>query len=147
MRYSRVVSGNFIYLGRVGYHAGLAADGKNLSADVSHLWIRSVIRTSLPDGRSLAGCRNLGDGQGFCTGFDFSPWYAGYGADFSGRISVWSVSAFFGICPWDYTGRPMNVNGLIRLDFAPLWFGTGLLFEWITKKNLENYGKNVRQIL
>lgn len=54
---------------------------------------------------------------------------------------------FFGICPWDYTGRPMNVNGLIRLDFAPLWFGTGLLFEWITKKNLENYGKNVRQIL
>lgn len=37
-----------------------------------------------------------------------------------------------GICPWDYTGRPMNVNGLIRLDFAPLWFFTGLLFERIT---------------
>lgn len=54
---------------------------------------------------------------------------------------------FLGICPWDYTGRPTNVNGLIRLDFAPLWFGTGLLFERITKKNLQNYGKNVRQIL
>lgn len=39
-----------------------------------------------------------------------------------------------GICPWDYTGRHSNVNGLIRLDFAPLWFGTGLLFEMITKK-------------
>ena len=39
-----------------------------------------------------------------------------------------------GICPWDYTGRHSNVNGLIRLDFAPLWFGTGLLFEQITKK-------------
>lgn len=39
-----------------------------------------------------------------------------------------------GMCPWDYTGRQLNINGLIRLDFAPLWFGTGLLFEQITKK-------------
>lgn len=39
-----------------------------------------------------------------------------------------------GICPWDYTGRSTNINGLIRLDFAPLWFATGLLFEQITKK-------------
>ncbi len=39
-----------------------------------------------------------------------------------------------GICPWDYSGRHSNVNGLIRLDFAPLWFLTGLLFEQITKK-------------
>ena len=37
------------------------------------------------------------------------------------------------VCPWDYTGRPFNIDGLIRLDFAPLWFGTGLLFEWITQ--------------
>lgn len=39
-----------------------------------------------------------------------------------------------GICPWDYSGRHTNINGLIRLDFAPLWFATGLLFEQITKK-------------
>lgn len=39
-----------------------------------------------------------------------------------------------GMCPWDYTGRRSNINGLIRLDFAPLWFGAGLLFEQITKK-------------
>lgn len=39
-----------------------------------------------------------------------------------------------GICPWDYTGRNTNIDGLIRLDFAPLWFFTGLLFEQITKK-------------
>ena len=37
-----------------------------------------------------------------------------------------------GICPWDYTGRVMNIGGLIRLDFAPFWFLTGLLFEWLT---------------
>ena len=36
-----------------------------------------------------------------------------------------------GMCPWDYSGRPTNVNGLIRLDFAPCWFLAGLLFEQI----------------
>lgn len=39
-----------------------------------------------------------------------------------------------GMCPWDYTGRSTSISGLIRLDFAPLWFATGLLFEQITKK-------------
>lgn len=39
-----------------------------------------------------------------------------------------------GVCPWDYSGLHSNVDGLIRLDFAPLWFLTGLLFEQITKK-------------
>lgn len=37
-----------------------------------------------------------------------------------------------GICPWDYSGRLLNIDGLIRLDFAPCWFGAGLLFERIT---------------
>lgn len=48
-----------------------------------------------------------------------------------------------GICPWDYTGRHSSINGLIRLDFAPLWFGTGLLFENLTKShaNLTKMGQ------
>lgn len=37
-----------------------------------------------------------------------------------------------GMCPWDYSGRLFNIDGLIRLDFAPFWFGTGLLFERLT---------------
>ena len=37
----------------------------------------------------------------------------------------------FEACPWDYSKSPLNVNGLIRLDYAPLWFGAGLLFEKI----------------
>ena len=37
-----------------------------------------------------------------------------------------------GICPWDYSAWPDNVGGVIRLKFAPLWFGTGLLFEYLT---------------
>lgn len=48
------------------------------------------------------------------------------------------VSGFFlriyNMCPWDYTGRLLSVDGLIRLDFAPCWFGAGLLFEKITGK-------------
>ena len=37
------------------------------------------------------------------------------------------------MCPWDYSGRLFNVDGLIRLDFAPCWFAAGLLFERITR--------------
>lgn len=44
---------------------------------------------------------------------------------------IWLTGA--GICPWDYSHWPDNVDGVIRLNFAPLWFGTGLLFEQITK--------------
>ena len=35
------------------------------------------------------------------------------------------------MCPRDYSGCPLQYQGLIRLDFAPLWFLTGLLFEWV----------------
>ena len=34
-------------------------------------------------------------------------------------------------CPWDYSSAKLNVRGVIRLDYAPLWMGAGLLFEWI----------------
>ena len=36
------------------------------------------------------------------------------------------------MCPWDYSGRLFNVDGLIRLDFAPCWFAAGLIFERLT---------------
>jgi len=36
-----------------------------------------------------------------------------------------------GACPWDYTGNSLSVKGYIRLDYAPVWFGAGLLFEQI----------------
>lgn len=44
----------------------------------------------------------------------------------------------FGMCPWDYSGRPFNIDGLIRLDFAPCWFSAGLLFEGLTRKKNES---------
>lgn len=32
-------------------------------------------------------------------------------------------------CPWDYSSAPLNIDGVIRLDYAPVWFVTGLLYE------------------
>ncbi|MCL2416185.1 MAG: putative ABC transporter permease [Defluviitaleaceae bacterium] len=34
------------------------------------------------------------------------------------------------ICPWDYSGARFSVHGVIRLDYAPVWFFCGLLFEF-----------------
>ena len=33
------------------------------------------------------------------------------------------------LCPWDYTNSRYSVQGLIRLDYAPVWFAAGLIFE------------------
>ena len=36
-----------------------------------------------------------------------------------------------GMCPWDYSHAKTNIDGVIRLDYAPLWMAAGLLFERI----------------
>lgn len=33
------------------------------------------------------------------------------------------------LCPWDYGACRWNISRVIRLDFAPYWFGAGLFFE------------------
>lgn len=35
------------------------------------------------------------------------------------------------ICPWNYGRHRWHINGLIRLDFLPLWSMAGLLFEHV----------------
>lgn len=35
------------------------------------------------------------------------------------------------LCPWNYENAKYNIDGVIRLDYAPYWFGAGLLFEFI----------------
>jgi len=32
-------------------------------------------------------------------------------------------------CPWNYRHSPWNIDGVIRLDYAPAWFLLGLIFE------------------
>lgn len=39
------------------------------------------------------------------------------------------------MCPWDYGRSRWNINRYIRLDFAPFWFGAGLLFEKLTSRS------------
>lgn len=36
-------------------------------------------------------------------------------------------------CPWDYSDAKHNYKGIIRLDFIPVWFFVGLLYEKILK--------------
>lgn len=38
------------------------------------------------------------------------------------------------MCPWDYSKSKYNINGLIRLDYAPAWFSMGLLYEKMLKR-------------
>ena len=45
-----------------------------------------------------------------------------------------SILKHFGICPWDYSHSPFHVQGVIRLDYAPLWFGLGLFYEKLFQK-------------
>ncbi len=49
-----------------------------------------------------------------------------YGAEYG---TGWLLKRILGRCPWDYTGHGYNVHGLIRLDYAPAWYVTALLFE------------------
>ncbi len=53
------------------------------------------------------------------TGFIFAVEY----------LCGYLLRALLGVCPWDYSGTPFAVDGLIRLDYAPAWFLLGLIFE------------------
>jgi len=53
-------------------------------------------------------------------------------------ISIFLIEYFTGgflrkiaVCPWDYSGSRFNYKGLIRFDYAPVWFLAGLVFERI----------------
>lgn len=45
-----------------------------------------------------------------------------------------SILKEFEMCPWDYSGAAFQYRGIIRLDYAPLWFAAGLIFEKILTK-------------
>ncbi|MDE6912933.1 MAG: putative ABC transporter permease [Lachnospiraceae bacterium] len=51
----------------------------------------------------------------------------------------------YSVCPWNYGRHRWHVNGLIRLDFLPLWSVAGLLFEHVLIKPMaENTDKTLR---
>ena len=50
---------------------------------------------------------------------------------FVGEFVTGSLLKKRNMCPWDYQKSKLNINGVIRLDYAPYWFLTGLLMEKI----------------
>ncbi len=44
-------------------------------------------------------------------------------------LAGWLLRALVGASPWDYFGAALNIHGLIRLDYAPVWFCLGLFYE------------------
>lgn len=38
------------------------------------------------------------------------------------------------MCPWDYSKAKFNIKGVIRLDYAPVWFALGLLYEKVLRR-------------
>jgi uncharacterized membrane protein len=46
-------------------------------------------------------------------------------------LSGLALKRLLGRCPWDYSYSKFHIHGLIRLDYAPLWFLVGLFYERI----------------
>ncbi len=69
-----------------------------------------------------------------------------FAGEFLSGLSIYTAFIFAGeflsglflkkhrICPWDYSRAKFNIKGVIRLDYAPLWFTAGLFFEKFLKK-------------
>lgn len=48
-------------------------------------------------------------------------------------LSGWILQTTIGVCPWDYSlYSRYTLDGFIRLDYFPIWFMSGLLFEKIS---------------
>lgn len=41
-------------------------------------------------------------------------------------------------CPWNYEHARWNLSKVIRLDYTPFWFFTGLLYERLLRENDES---------
>lgn len=44
-------------------------------------------------------------------------------------LTGWLLRFLVGASPWNYAGAALQIDGLIRLDYAPVWFLLGLLYE------------------
>lgn len=44
-------------------------------------------------------------------------------------VTGYALRALVGRAPWDYSHARLNIDGLTRLDYAPLWAAAGLALE------------------
>ncbi|HBD41931.1 MAG TPA: hypothetical protein DC035_09785 [Lachnospiraceae bacterium] len=52
-------------------------------------------------------------------------------------LTEYSTGSFLkkrGCCPWDYSKSKANYKGIVRFDYAPLWFLVGLMYEKVLMK-------------
>lgn len=119
MRTSGLVSGNFLDRLAILQRRQLKLMGH------SSFWMFSHLRDGFSVRAHFAAApekERLGAGQRLC------------GWDFPDRVSERHVSEKTGHLPWDYSHARLNVKGVIRLDYAPVWFLTGLLYEKLLNK-------------
>jgi uncharacterized membrane protein len=65
-------------------------------------------------------------------------------------LSGWLLRAAIGVCPWDYSqAGSLALDGLIRLDYFPVWFTAGLIYErlcdFLVRAQLIYYGEADRE--
>lgn len=53
---------------------------------------------------------------------------------FATEYTTGSILKKMDCCPWDYSHAKLNINGVIRLDYLPVWFAAGLIYERMFKK-------------
>ena len=46
-------------------------------------------------------------------------------------ISGLLLRLVLGECPWNYVNKTLSICGIITLDYAPVWFAYGIMFEKI----------------
>lgn len=54
---------------------------------------------------------------------------------FTGEFITGTLLSKKNICPWDYSRSKWHIKKIIRLDYLPLWFMAGLLFERLISEN------------
>ncbi len=116
-------------------------------------WCLEIIFTALQSLRkrqpSLMGTTSLWMFPIYGLGCLFGPLYR-----FLSRFPTWLRGLFytggiFGVeyltgraldkrqmCPWDYHNSHWQIRNVIRLDYAPCWFITGLLMERLSARRI-----------
>lgn len=64
-------------------------------------------------------------------------WFRGFtymALIFSAEYTAGALLSKHKLCPWDYRRSRFHVKRIIRLDYAPNWFGAGLLFEYLLQR-------------
>lgn len=127
MKGGAFVKGDFLKCGAMGWcleilWTGIHAAGKKewKMMGQSSLWmfpIYGMASCIRPISRGLKKVPVLLRGSLYMTGI------------FAAEFGTGMVLKHYHVCPWDYSQSPFNYKGVIRLDYAPVWFCTGLIFE------------------